>query len=243
MSTNLSFAFEAPRHLAMIGAQEPVGPVTMRRLLDEKSALIFSFPGRLSAPVNFTASYLPDRQAHRGNLRGATRLAGHLRDEWANQPNFTDFHPMPTLTKSRKVKKTKAQPVDVVQRLALRAERRAGFAQKKMGWLSWFGQVVRGEAALLQKLRDTAKLWPPLEREIFESYFVERLSLADIAVIAGCTAKAFHAHLLFIQCRLRETLIREVLFESRKATAEAWTENLQSRTCDTTLQMEFRRAA
>ena len=111
----------------------------------------------------------------------------------------------------------KRTPEDIINHVAARAERRAGYKVRKMGWLSWFGKVLNGQESLLQRLRHAARLWPPLEREIFEFYFVDRLALADIALIAGCTPPSFHANLLFIQRRLREALVKEALSESGTA--------------------------
>ncbi len=86
-----------------------------------------------------------------------------------------------------------------------------------MGWLTWFGGILHGEKALLRHLRQVARCWPPLARKIFEFYYVDGLSLADIASMTGCTAKAFHAHLLFIQRHLRNEIIKQALYESRTA--------------------------
>jgi DNA-directed RNA polymerase specialized sigma24 family protein len=139
---------------------------------------------------------------------------------------------MQTLTQ---VKKSVAHPIrferDLISILAARAEQEAGYTPGKVGWLVWFGKILRGEATLLPKLRDAAQSWPPLEREIFEYYFVDRLTLADIALKVGCTAKAFHAHLRFIQRRLREALVKEVLSESRRIVVDNWTLRLKCGKC------------
>ncbi len=108
---------------------------------------------------------------------------------------------------------------DLISEVASQAEMRLGYRPGKMGWLAWFSQVLRGEKRLLQNLCAHAKRWPPLEREIFELYYVKGMALADIALLTGCTPKAFHTHLVFIQRRLRMEMIRQVLAESRSATA------------------------
>ena len=120
---------------------------------------------------------------------------------------------------------------DVISLLAGRAEQEAGYAPGKVGWLAWFGGIFRGEPELLQKFRHVAEDWPPLEREIFELYFVDRLALADIALIVGCTARAFYAQLRFIQRRLREALVHEVLSESKVLVVDSWTLRLKCRSC------------
>jgi hypothetical protein len=103
---------------------------------------------------------------------------------------------------------------DMVTRLVFRAEHRAGYTPGKIGWLTWSRRVFRGEKGFLQQLQKAAAYWPPLEREIFELYYVNCLALADIALMAGCTSDAFQAHLRFLRHRLREALLREVLLES-----------------------------
>ncbi len=120
---------------------------------------------------------------------------------------------------------------DAISLLTTRAELEAGYTPGKVGWLDWFGKILRCEAALLQKFRRFAEAWPPLEREIFEMYFVDQLSLADIALIVGCTAPAFHAHLRFIQRRIREALVLEVLTESKLLVVDNWTLRLKCRPC------------
>ncbi len=64
-------------------------------------------------------------------------------------------------------------------------------------------------------------------------YFVDRLALADIASIVGCTSRAFQAHLYFIQRRLREALVQEVLSESKALAVDGWTLRLKCRGCGT----------
>jgi hypothetical protein len=125
---------------------------------------------------------------------------------------------------------------DVVAHLASLAERGAGYEPRKIGWLTWFGHVLRGDKELFQKLRHEAEYWPPLEREIFEYYYVDHLALDQIVVIVGCTAKAFHAHLLFIQRRLREMLVREVLAELKETPNQRWVGRLRCRKCGTCSQ-------
>ena len=120
---------------------------------------------------------------------------------------------------------------DVISLLAARAEQEAGYTPGKVGWLAWFGRIFRGEPELLQKFRYFAEDWPPLEREIFELYFVDHLALADIALIVGCTARAFYAQLRFIQHRLREALVQEVLTESKLLVVDSWTLRLKCRRC------------
>ena len=120
---------------------------------------------------------------------------------------------------------------DVISLLAARAEQEAGYTPGKVGWLAWFGRIFRGEPELLQKFRYFAEDWPPLEREIFELYFVDHLALADIALIVGCTARAFYAQLRFIQRRLREALVHEVLSESKVLVVDSWTLRLKCRSC------------
>ncbi len=122
-------------------------------------------------------------------------------------PYELNVFPSPFCTKRRGLD-------DIVTHVAACAERGAGYRVRKMGWLSWFGVVLKGQACLLQRLRHAAKFWPPLEREIFELYFVDHLALTDIVLIAGCTPGSFHAHLFFILRRLREELIKEALAEA-----------------------------
>ncbi len=120
---------------------------------------------------------------------------------------------------------------DVISLLAARAEREAGYSPRKVGWMPWFGKILRSESALLQKLRNSVKAWPPLEREIFELYFIDQMELADIALMVGCTARTFHSHLCFIQRRLREALVHEVLTESKFLVVDNWTLRLKCRSC------------
>jgi hypothetical protein len=117
--------------------------------------------------------------------------------------------------------------LDFVTLLASRAEREAGFAPKKMGWLPWFGRILREDSVVFGRARKDAQEWPPLEREVFEYYFVDQLTLADIARISGCTSQALNAGLLFIQRRLREALVREVLSESKVIAVDNWTLKLK----------------
>ncbi len=118
---------------------------------------------------------------------------------------------------------------DVISLVVARAEREAGYTPAQIGWLPWFGRILRGQSELLQTIRQSAEFWPPLEREIFEFYYVDRLALADIALLVGCTAKVFHTRLLFIQRRLRKELIREVLSESTTLVVDNWMLRLKRR--------------
>ncbi len=122
---------------------------------------------------------------------------------------------------------------DVISLLTARAEKEAGYTPGKMGWLAWFARIFRGESEQLQKFRHLAEAWPPLEREIFEMYFVDRLALADIALVVGCTSRVFQAHLCFIQRRLREALVQEVLTESKALLLDNWTLRVKCRACAT----------
>jgi DNA-directed RNA polymerase specialized sigma24 family protein len=120
---------------------------------------------------------------------------------------------------------------DLVSLLAGLAEQEAGYKPGKVGWLAWFGTIFSDEPDLLQKFRHVAEDWPPLEREMFEFYFVDHLALADIALLVGCTSQAFYAHLRFIQRRLREALVQEVLSESKVLAVDSWTLRLKCRSC------------
>jgi DNA-directed RNA polymerase specialized sigma24 family protein len=142
---------------------------------------------------------------------------------------------MQTIVPRTKNRVRKSHPLerDVINVVAARAEQEAGYTPRKVGWLAWFGMIVRKDSDLLKRLREIAKTWPPFEREIFEFYFVDRLPLADIALLSGCTARAFHAHLCFIQHRLREALIQEVLTESKSLLVDNWTLRLKCSPCGT----------
>ncbi len=142
---------------------------------------------------------------------------------------------MPTPAPATKKSNGKRHRVerDVISLLAARAEQEAGYTPGKIGWLAWFGRIFSADSELLHKFRHVAEAWPPLEREIFEFYFVDHLALADIALIVGCTTKTFYAHLRFIQRRLREALVQEVLTESKALVLDNWTLRLKCRDCGT----------
>ncbi len=103
----------------------------------------------------------------------------------------------------------------VVHKVACAAEKKMGNGPEKAGWLTWLGGILREEKGLLRHLRDVARSWPPLKRQIFEFYYVDGMALMDIARISGCTAKTFNAHLSFIQFQVRREMIREALSEAR----------------------------
>ncbi|HEY0257253.1 MAG TPA: hypothetical protein VGC39_07415 [Candidatus Methylacidiphilales bacterium] len=109
---------------------------------------------------------------------------------------------------------------DVVHKVACEAEKKLGNGPEKAGWLTWLGGILREEKALLRHLRDVARSWPPLKRQIFEFYYVDGMALLDIARISGCTARTFEAHLAFIQFQVRREMIREALSESKSIPAK-----------------------
>ena len=103
----------------------------------------------------------------------------------------------------------------LINRIAASAEAKIACGPEKLGWLAWFGRVLRGQKGLLYHFREIAQLWPPLERAIFELLYIDGVALSDIALMTGCTAKAFHARLQRVQLRLRQEMIRLVLLESK----------------------------
>jgi DNA-directed RNA polymerase specialized sigma24 family protein len=85
--------------------------------------------------------------------------------------------------------------------------------------MDWFRSVLRSERKILQQLQGAARDWPPVEREIFEFYFVDGLALTDVARITGCAANAFRAHLEWLQGQLRKEIVKQVVSESKTAVA------------------------
>jgi hypothetical protein len=112
-----------------------------------------------------------------------------------------------------------SQSGKIIEYLASQAEQRAGYRPNEIGWLSWFDGVVRGESLLLQKLRHAATSWHPLEKAIFDFYFVDRLTLADIGLRVRCDEGVFHTHLLSIQRRIRGAVVFEVMCELKQRRA------------------------
>jgi ribosomal subunit interface protein len=69
-------------------------------------------------------------------------------------------------------------------------------------------QIVE-EKELLEQLQDTLRSWPPLERELFELYFVQGFEPQALAQITRQPLKKVKDTLLSIQRRLREELREE----------------------------------
>jgi hypothetical protein len=97
---------------------------------------------------------------------------------------------------------------EMLQEVSCRAEREIGFQPEKIGWLAWFKNIVSQEKGLLQQFQKVALGWPPLERDLFELYFIGNMELEPIAA-------TLHEPLISIQRRLREEMIRQALYESK----------------------------
>ncbi len=106
----------------------------------------------------------------------------------------------------------------LINRVASRAEERMEDVRAKKSWFTWFRRILRGERGLLSRLREIAKVWSTLERAIFECCCLQGISLHDLALATGCTARVFHDHVRSVQFRLRQEIIRQVLAESRPKT-------------------------
>jgi DNA-directed RNA polymerase specialized sigma24 family protein len=97
---------------------------------------------------------------------------------------------------------------DLVEKMACRAEEAVGHQPEKLGWLAWFKRIIHQEKGLLRQFQKVATQWPPVERELFELYFVRGMELDPIAV-------TFHEPLVSMQRRLREEVIKQALYESK----------------------------
>jgi hypothetical protein len=97
---------------------------------------------------------------------------------------------------------------EILQEVSCRAETESGFKTGKIGWLAWFKNLVNEKIGLLQQFRKVAVGWPPIERDLFELYFVGDMELEPVAV-------TLHEPLVSIQRRLREEIIRQALYESK----------------------------
>jgi DNA-directed RNA polymerase specialized sigma24 family protein len=97
---------------------------------------------------------------------------------------------------------------EILEEVSSRAEREIGFTPEKIGWLAWFKNLVSQEKGLLQRFQKVALGWPPIERDLFELYFIGDMELETIAL-------TLHEPLISIQRRLREEIIRQALYESK----------------------------
>ena len=104
---------------------------------------------------------------------------------------------------------------ELINRVASYAEERLASGRKKASWFGWFGRMLRGEKGLLRRLREVARTWPPLERAVFECCCIQGVSMQDLVLATGCTARVLHAHLRNIQFQLRQEIVRQVLLEPR----------------------------
>jgi RNA polymerase sigma factor (sigma-70 family) len=64
---------------------------------------------------------------------------------------------------------------------------------------------------LLAGLRRAASTWPPVEREVFELYYVEGFEVDEVAMIVGATAKRVREIIATIQQRLRAAALEQAL--------------------------------
>jgi DNA-directed RNA polymerase specialized sigma24 family protein len=103
----------------------------------------------------------------------------------------------------------------LINQVALRAEEQMESGPGKKSWFTRFRAILRSERDLLKELRELAKVWPPLERAIFECCCLQGISLHDLALATGCTARVLHDHVRSIQFRLRQEIVRQVLTESK----------------------------